>query len=287
MRRRLYEPSVIRALLAEHGVRAKKSYGQNFLVDESVLAAIVQAAVGDDIHSCSAVVEVGPGIGTLTQALAEEGFSRVVAVEKDRRLLPLLQRSLADYPAVRLVQADALAVDWTALLTPEEGSGTVRVAANLPYYITTPLIMSLLESPQAFDRLVVMVQKEVADRMAAVPGGKDYGVLTLTVQYYSKVEIIRTVGADCFMPRPEVDSAVVLMQTRRPDYAVDDGGLFFRVVRAAFGQRRKTLANALAAGFPALGKDGVQRWLGRAGVDGERRGETLSAEEFAELSKRL
>ena len=287
MTRRLSDPSVIRALLAEYGVHAKKSYGQNFLTSGDVLADVVEATAGEELDSCSAVVEIGPGVGTLTQALAEEGFARVVAVEKDRQLLPLLRKTLAGHANIRVVQGDALRIDWTHALTPEERSGRVRVAANLPYYITTPLIMSLLESSQAFERIVVMVQKEVADRMVATPGGKDYGALTLAVQYYSQVEVIRTVSADCFVPRPAVDSAVVLMRVRRPDYAQDDSEPFFRVVRAAFGQRRKTLANALAAGFPELGKGGVQQWLLRAGTDGGRRGETLSAEEFAELSKRL
>lgn len=288
MKERLYHPTVLRALMQRHEFAARRSFGQNFLIDKNALEDIV-AAAGDPAE-CAAVVEIGPGVGTLTQALAEAGFPRVIAIEKDPRLLPVLEETLADYEPVRVVQGDALALDFRFLL--EHGDPGIpkgrhlRLVANLPYYITTPLIMKALESDVVFERFVVMVQKEVALRMIASPGTPDYGALSLAVQYYAWAKVVRTVTPGCFFPQPTVDSAVVLLRTKpvaeRPWH---DASEYFRIVRGAFGRRRKTLVNALAAEFSELAKPTIGEWLKAAGIDPARRGETLAAEDFAALAR--
>ena len=252
-----------------------KKMGQNFLIDRTVVDGIVEAA---DITAADHVLEIGPGIGTLTQGLAEAG-AEVVAVELDRRLPDILAKTLAGYENVRIVNGDILKID----IPREMATETYKVVANLPYYITTPIIMKLLEERLPISVLVTMIQREVALRMVARPGGKDYGALSVAVQYYTDPEIVFDVPPQAFIPSPAVHSSVIRCRVRRePPVAVLDEATFFRVVKASFAQRRKTLSNSLkSGGFTA---ETVHAMLDAAGVDGKRRGETLSLEEFSALA---
>lgn len=265
-------------ILKTFHLRASKRMGQNFLIDGAIVRGIVEAA---EIAPGDRVLEIGPGIGTLTQGLAEAG-AQVVAVELDRKLPEVLAHTLQGYDNVRIHQGDILRVDLRELM----GEGSYKVVANLPYYITTPILMTLLERRLPITKIVTMVQKEVAERMTAPPGGKDYGALSVAVQYYTEPEILLEVPPNSFLPAPEVDSVVISCRLREsPVVQVRDEKVFFRVVRAAFGQRRKTLSNALrGAGFE---KGSVQKALAQAEIDSARRGETLSLEEFARLSDRI
>lgn len=262
-------------VLKTFDIRASKKLGQNFLVDPRIVDGIVGAA---EIGPADRVLEIGPGIGTLTQALAETGAA-VTAVELDQRLLGVLDKTLAGYDNIRIVHGDILKVD----IAREMGEGGYKVVANLPYYITTPIVMTLLERRLPIERLVTMVQKEVALRMVAKPGSKDYGALSVAVQYYTESEMLFIVPPRSFIPAPAVESAVVCCKVRQtPPVEVASEKLFFRVVKSAFGQRRKTLNNALKlTGLPA---EGVAKILAGAGIDGVRRGETLSLQEFADLA---
>ncbi len=282
----LYQPSVVKALLRDRGFTLKKQYGQNFLIDGQVLHAIVEEAMEDADGEKLAALEIGPGVGTLTQALAEAGFEKVLAIEKDRQLIPLLKETMSPYAQVEIISADALKFDFTALLAALEGEFSIRVVANLPYYITTPIVMKLLEDELPLAKMVVMVQKEVAERMVATPGGKAYGALSVAVQYYSEPDLFMKVSSSAFLPNPNVDSAVVSLRMRlHPDAREVDRQLFFKVVRGAFQQRRKTLLNALAGEFQNLSKSSVSEWVKLASIDSNRRGETLSIREFAELAR--
>lgn len=262
-------------ILKTFNLRADKRLGQNFLVDEEIVNKIAAAA---ELSEADTVLEVGPGIGTLTQALALTG-AKVVAVELDRRLLPVLEKTLAGYDNVEIINEDILKLDIKKAV-PQDN---FKVVANLPYYITTPIIFNLLEQKLPMERLVVMVQKEVAERIAARPGGKDYGALSVAIQYYTEPEIAFAVPSSAFIPQPSVDSAVIVCK-RRSTPAVDvvDEKLFFRVVKAAFSVRRKMLSNALKN--MGITGEQVSSWLELAGIDGKRRGETLSLEEFASLT---
>lgn len=283
MKPRLYQPRVVADLLKRYGFTMKKGLGQNFLIDGHVLSQIVSAAIaGAPAVGQKVAVEVGPGIGTLTQALIEGGFDRVIAIEKDQTLKPLLQETLGDYTEVDIRFADALQFDFAGLLADMPKDTTIRFAANLPYYITTPLLMRLLEGALPFSRIVVMVQKEVAERMVAKPGGKDYGALSVAVQYYSQAQIVAFVPGTCFVPKPDVDSAVVALERVEHEFSCDRD-VFFRVVRGAFAKRRKTLENTLAMEF-GLPKIMIREWLAASGIEGVRRGETLTLEEFAALA---
>jgi len=261
-------------ILKRFGIRMSKKLGQNFLIDEQVVNSIVEAA---EIKPGDAILEIGPGIGTLTQGLAETGAA-VTAVEIDRRLLEVLSKTLEGYDNVRVVHGDILRVN----IAETVGAPRYKVVANLPYYITTPIIMGLLEAKMPIDVLVTMVQKEVAQRMVATPGTKDYGALSVAVQYYTKAEIMFIVKPDSFIPPPSVDSAVIRCIVReKPPVEVNEK-IFFRVVKAAFAQRRKTLLNTLkTTGVPV---EQLTAILAQAGIDGTRRGETLSIDEFATLS---
>lgn len=261
-------------ILKRFGIRMSKKLGQNFLIDEHVVESIVNAA---NIIQGDAVLEIGPGIGTLTQGLAEAGAA-VTAVEIDRRLIEVLAKTLEGYENIRVVHGDILRID----IGKEVAAPRYKVVANLPYYITTPIIMGLLEAHMPVDILVTMVQKEVAQRMVAVPGTKDYGSLSVAVQYYTKPEIMFVVPPASFIPPPAVDSAVIRCTVReKPPVEVNER-IFFRVVKAAFAQRRKTLSNTLkTTGVPA---DTLKVILEKAGIDGGRRGETLSLEEFAAIA---
>ena len=268
-------PQVTQHILNRFKLRADKKLGQNFLIDENVVHQIVAAA---ELSEADTVLEVGPGIGTLTQGLAESK-ARVVAVELDTRLLPVLATTLNGYDNVRVVHGDILKVN----IMEEVGAPSFKVCANLPYYITTPIIFALLEKRLPMERLVAMVQKEVAERMAAQPGGKEYGALSVAIQYYTEPKIAFIVPPTSFIPAPAVDSAVIVCKRReKPPVEVCDEDLFFRVVKAAFSLRRKMLSNSLKN--MGIKSEQVAKWLELAGVDGKRRAETLSLEDFAKMT---
>lgn len=271
-------------ILKKHQFRMQKKYGQNFLIDANILAKIVEAA---QITKEDCVLEIGPGIGTMTQYLAEAA-DRVVAVEIDRELIPILEETLSPYDNVKVLCEDILKVDLAALAA-ENGGRPLKVVANLPYYITTPIIMALFESGMPLASITVMVQSEVADRMQTGPGSKDYGALSLAVQYYAKPEVVARVPASCFLPRPNVDSTVVrLTRYEKPPVGTADEAFLFAVIRASFNQRRKTLANGLAnAGGLGVTRGQVETVLADMGLSTMVRGETFTLERFAELSDRL
>ncbi len=272
-------------ILQKYKFTTQKKYGQNFLIDTNVLDKIIRAA---DVTAEDCVLEIGPGIGTMTQYLAERA-RKVTAVEIDRNLIPILEETLAAYENVTLIHQDILKMDVKRYVE-EWGEGRpVKVVANLPYYITTPIIMGLFEEHVPLKSITVMVQKEVATRMHAGPGTKDYGALSLAVQYYSKPEIVANVPPNCFLPRPQVGSAVVrLTGYEIPPVQAADEKKMFGLIRAAFNQRRKTLANSLgnAAGL-SIGKEDVERALEQMGVGTAIRGEALTLEQYARLSDLL
>jgi len=280
MQNELIIPANTIAVLKKHNLSLQKKFGQNFLIDAHVLDKIIEAA---DVCPGDSVLEIGPGIGTMTQRLAEHA-GQVTAVEIDKALIPVLTDTLADRPNVRIVQGDILKTDLDDLF-PDKTQ--VKVVANLPYYITTPVVMRLLE--EGFASITVMVQKEVAERMQAGPGTKDYGALSLAVQYYASAEIVANVPPNCFIPRPNVGSAVItLTRHDKPPVSVADESRLFAVIRAAFGQRRKTLANALSnASSLGLSREDVTAALADIGIDERIRGEALTLEQFAELTNRL
>ena len=260
----------------------QKKFGQNFLIDTHVLEKIISAA-GITKNDC--VLEIGPGIGTMTQYLAENA-GHVVAVEIDRNLIPILKETLADYDNVTVINEDILRVDIKALAEEYNGGKPIKVVANLPYYITTPIIMGLFESGVPIDNITVMVQKEVADRMKEGPGSKDYGALSLAVQYYAEPEIVANVPPNCFIPRPNVGSAVIRL-TRHKEMPVEvkDPVLMFKIIRASFNQRRKTLQNGLgnAPELPYT-KEQIAAAIAEMGLTPKIRGEALSLAQFAQLS---
>ena len=263
----------------------QKKFGQNFLVDSNILDKIIESA---QITREDCVLEIGPGIGTMTQRLAEEA-REVVAVEIDRNLIPVLEDTLSAYANVTVINADILKFDLNRLVEERNGGRPIKVVANLPYYITTPIIMALFEKHVPLQSVTIMVQKEVADRMQEGPGTKDYGALSLAVQYYAKPEIVTRVPASCFMPKPNVDSTVIrLTRYENPPVETADEAWLFAVIRASFNQRRKTLVNGLTnAGYPGIGRQQVEEALSGMGLALTVRGETLTLEQFAELSNRL
>jgi 16S rRNA (adenine1518-N6/adenine1519-N6)-dimethyltransferase len=271
--------------LAESGFRFSKSLGQNFLISDNVLEDMIY---GSGINEDTNVIEIGPGFGTLTQQLCQIA-KKVVSVEIDDTVIPILTDNLKEFDNLKIINADILKTDIKKLIEDEFDKGPVKVVANLPYYITTPIIMALIEQELPIEMLVIMIQKEVADRIAAKPGTKDYGALGIAVNYYCETEVICNVPASCFIPQPKVSSSVIALKKRAtPAVQVDDKKQFFKVVKAAFAQRRKTLLNALSAGG-ILGKDkqSISEILKKAGIDEKRRGETLSMEEFALVVKEI
>lgn len=260
----------------------QKKFGQNFLIDGHVLDKIIARAgvTKDDM-----VLEIGPGIGTMTQYLAEAA-GKVVAVEIDRNLLPILQETLADYDNVKVIHADVLSLDLEKLVQEENGGRPIKVVANLPYYITTPIIMALFEQHVPLANVTVMVQKEVAARMKSGPGSKDYGALSLAVQYYAEPYIVANVPCNCFMPRPNVDSAVIrLTRYEEPPVQVKDEKMLFKIIRASFNQRRKTLQNGLNNSSELnFTKDQIAAAIAEAGFSPSVRGEALTLEQFAKLT---
>ena len=272
-------------ILQKYQFSFQKKFGQNFLIDAHVLDKIIRAA---DIGKDDMVLEIGPGIGTMTQYLAEAA-GKVIAVEIDRNLIPILQDTLDGYENVRLINEDVLKLDLRKLVQEENEGKPVKVVANLPYYITTPIIMGLFEGSVPVSSITVMVQKEVAERMKTGPGNKDYGALSLAVQYYADTYLVANVPPNCFMPRPKVGSAVIrLTRHERPPVETVDEKLMFDIIRAAFNQRRKTLANGLnnsdKLDFP---KETIVNTIERLGKGAGVRGEMLTLKEFADLSNYL
>ena len=272
-------------ILKKHNIKFQKKFGQNFLIDTHVLEKIVSAA---GITEDDFVLEIGPGIGTMTQYLCENA-REVMAVEIDKSLIPVLSETLSSYNNVTVINKDILKTDINKIAQDYNDGKPLKVVANLPYYITTPVIMGILESHVPFDNITVMVQKEVAQRMQAVPGTKDYGALSLAVQYYSDAEIVANVPANCFMPRPGVGSAVIRLRSHsKPCVNVNDEKFMFGIIRASFNQRRKTLQNGLANDSRlGVGKEQVAEALGKMGLKETIRGETLSLAQFAEFSNIL
>ena len=273
------------AVLQKYNFVFQKKFGQNFLIDTHVLDKIIRAA---EIGKDDCVLEIGPGIGTMTQYLACAA-RKVIAVEIDRTLIPILQDTLDGYDNVKVINEDVLKVDIGKLAEEENNGKPLKVVANLPYYITTPIIMGLFENHVPLQSITVMVQKEVADRMQTGPGSKDYGALSLAVQYYAKPYIVANVPPNCFMPRPKVGSAVIRLERyNNPPVSVENEALMFRIIRASFNQRRKTLANGLKNSAELdFTKDEIEQAVGRLGRGASVRGEALTLEEFANLSNIL
>lgn len=273
------------AVLQKYHFNFQKKYGQNFLIDTNVLDKIISAA---EITKEDCVLEIGPGIGTMTQYLAEAA-REVVAVEIDKTLIPILEDTLSDYDNVTVINEDILKIDINAIVQEKNGGRPIKVVANLPYYITTPIIMGLFEKQVPLKSITIMVQKEVADRMQVGPGTKDYGALSLAVQYYAKPHIVANVPPNCFIPRPNVGSAVIcLTRYEEPPVKVEDEQKMFALIRASFNQRRKTLVNGLgnACGL-SVSKEQVLAALDKMDLPSTIRGEALTLEQFARLSNLL
>ena len=279
----LTDIKTIKALLARHGFHFSKSMGQNFLIADWVPRDIAEAAGLDE--GCG-VLEIGPGIGPLTVQLAQRA-GRVAAIELDRALLPILAETLAGYPNAQVIPGDVMKLDLAALAAEQFPGMAVKACANLPYYITSPILTALLEA-ECFQSVTVMVQKEVAQRIAAKPGTPDYSAFTVFCQYYAEPELLFDVPAHCFLPQPKVTSAVITLRTRqkRP-WDIADEAVFFRAVRASFAMRRKKLSNGLSSGFPELGKAGAEAVIAAAGFDANVRGETLGIPEFARIANEI
>ncbi|MDF2037327.1 16S rRNA (adenine(1518)-N(6)/adenine(1519)-N(6))-dimethyltransferase RsmA [Cytobacillus oceanisediminis] len=287
MHKDIATPARTRAILDKYGFSFKKSLGQNFLIDTNILRRIVEHA---DLTEESGAIEIGPGIGALTEQLARRS-KKVLAFEIDQRLLPILEETLSPYPHVSIINEDVLKADVKTAIEQEfEGVDDIMVVANLPYYVTTPIIMKLLEDKLPIRGIVCMLQKEVADRISARPGTKEYGSLSIAVQYYTEAETAMIVPKTVFVPQPNVDSAVIKLTKRKePAVAVKSESFFFQVTKASFAQRRKTLLNNLTSQLPGgkQKKEQILSALEQANVEPGRRGETLSIEEFARLSDAL
>ena len=282
MNEKLSDPKKTIEVIQKYQFAFQKRFGQNFLIDAHVLEKIVSAA---GITKDDCVLEIGPGIGTMTQYLAESA-GQVIAVEIDTNLLPILADTLKDYSNVKVINQDILKVDINELVKEYNNGRPIKVVANLPYYITTPIIMGLFESNVPIDNITVMVQKEVADRMQVGPGTKDYGALSLAVQYYAKPYIVANVPPNCFIPRPNVGSAVIrLTRYQEPPVQVKDPKLMFKLIRASFNQRRKTLQNGLNNSPEiSFSKEEITKAIESLGVSPSVRGEALSLEQFAQLA---
>ena len=282
MNEKLSDPKKTIEVIQKYQFAFQKRFGQNFLIDAHVLEKIVSAA---GITKDDCVLEIGPGIGTMTQYLAESA-GQVIAVEIDTNLLPILADTLKDYSNVKVINQDILKVDINELVKEYNNGRPIKVVANLPYYITTPIIMGLFESNVPIDNITVMVQKEVADRMQVGPGSKDYGALSLAVQYYASPYIVANVPPNCFIPRPNVGSAVIrLTRYQEPPVQVKDPKLMFKLIRASFNQRRKTLQNGLNISPEiSFSKEEITKAIESLGVSPSVRGEALSLEQFAQLA---
>jgi 16S rRNA (adenine1518-N6/adenine1519-N6)-dimethyltransferase len=287
MNKDIATPVRTRSILEKYGFSFKKSLGQNFLIDTNILKKIVGFA---ELKETSSAIEIGPGIGALTEQLARSS-KKVVAFEIDQRLLPILAETLSPYSNVKIIHEDVLKADVKGVIAEEfQEIDDLMVVANLPYYVTTPIIMKLLEEQLPIRGIVCMLQKEVADRISAKPGTKEYGSLSIAIQYYTEAEVVMIVPKTVFVPQPNVDSAVIrLIKREKPAVDVKDEDFFFQVTRMSFAQRRKTLLNNLTSGLPdgKQKKDLILEALQTSGIDPARRGETLSLEEFAQLANEL
>lgn len=281
----LCKPSELKNILGAYGFSFSKGLGQNFLIDENVLDKIIE---GSGVNPHMGALEIGPGAGTLTRELAKNS-KKTVAVEIDKRLMPLLSYTLGEFKNVKVINADVMTLDLNSLIKEEFEGSDVAVCANLPYYITTPIIMKILEECKQVKSITVMIQKEVALRMAASPGGKDYGALSLAVQYYTKPGVVCSAEPHCFMPPPKVASTVVRLDVmEKPAVKVKDEKLFFGVIKSAFGQRRKTLLNALSnSPYISASKEDIKEAILSSGLPVDIRGERLSLEQFAAISENL
>ena len=274
---------VMKPLLAQHGFHFSKAKGQNFLIAPWVPQQIAEDA---GVDATAGVLEIGPGIGPLTQQLALRA-GKVCAVEVDERLKPILELTVGEFSNLEILWGDVLKQDVAALVKEKFAGLRPMACANLPYYITSPILSALLEA-ECFDSVTVMVQKEVAQRIAAAPGSADYGAFTVFCQYYAEPALLFDVPPHCFMPQPKVTSSVIQLKVRKErPWDIEDDKLFFRVVRASFAMRRKKLSNGLASGFPELGKEGAAEVIAAAGLDANVRGETLGIPEFARLAKEI
>jgi 16S rRNA (adenine1518-N6/adenine1519-N6)-dimethyltransferase len=281
---KLYSPATIKDIRERYGFRLTKSLGQNFLTDKNIIDNIIEAS---NIGENDLVIEIGPGIGVITKEAAAKAGS-VIAVEIDKNLIPILQETLADETNVKIINRDILKTDLTAVIEEEKKNfpqmESVRIIGNLPYYITTPIIMKLLEDGVPADSITVMMQKEVADRIKAAPGNKERGALSVAVQYYCQVVKVTDVPKEVFVPAPKVDSTVLRLDIRKEKpVELKDDKLFFKAVKSGFAQRRKTLLNSLASGT-GLGKDKIGQILEETGIDPGRRAETLDIDEFAKIA---
>ncbi|MBQ2765367.1 MAG: 16S rRNA (adenine(1518)-N(6)/adenine(1519)-N(6))-dimethyltransferase RsmA [Clostridia bacterium] len=286
---RLTDLSTIREIMSRHGVSFQKKFGQNFLINPQVPVKIADAACMHHDDEALGILEIGPGIGTLTRELAERA-DKVVALEIDTALMPILGETLADFDNTSVINQDVMKTDLEELVEREFLSQGMRVsvAANLPYYITTPILMKLVESKLPFETITVMIQKEVAQRLTAPAGESEYGAITASLAYYGKTERLFTVPAGCFLPAPKVDSAVIRITLhKQPPVEVLDEATLFKTIRGAFAQRRKTLANSLSTEFSALGREGIAGAISAAGLDPSIRGERLTLEDFSRLSDEL
>ena len=287
----LAAPAATWEILNKYNLRTQKKFGQNFLIDAHIPEKIADAA---QVEKTDCIIEIGPGIGTLTQFLAQRA-GRVVAIEIDEHLIPVLEETLSEYDNTTVLQADVLKVDLQELIDMYAEGLCVKVVANLPYYITTPILMTMLEAKLPIESYTVMVQKEVAERMQAGPGGKEYGALSLAVQYYTRPQVVMQVPPTCFLPQPKVGSTVIRLVSRRhqsgsdsDSLPVETEALLFKVIRAAFGQRRKTLYNALKnSGEVPCSMEQIREALNSCGFRPDIRGEALDLEEFILLTKAL
>jgi 16S rRNA (adenine1518-N6/adenine1519-N6)-dimethyltransferase len=279
----LTSPNTIKYIMKKYNFKFSKGLGQNFLINDAVVYDIVEGAEIDE-NDC--ILEIGPGIGVMTHEMASRA-KKVTAIEIDSFLLPVLDETLAEFDNVTIVNNDVLKVDIKALINDHFDGQAPKVVANLPYYITTPIVMSLLEDELPISDIVVMVQSEVADRMMAVPSTKAYGALSVAVQYYAVPEIVTVVPPSSFMPQPKVTSTVIRLRVRPNELDLLDKKIFFRTVKDSFGKRRKTLLNCLSSGIMKISKDDLRIIFDQAGIDGGRRGETLTINEFATLANEI
>ncbi len=280
--KRLYSPTYIKEILSKYGFKFSKSLGQNFLIDGNIVRKIVE---GGQVTKDDYVLEIGPGIGTLTEELAIKA-KKVVAVEIDRSLLPILDETLSDYDNVEIVYGDILKVDIQAIIDEKLGGGPVKVVANLPYYVTTPIITKLMEKEYKFESIIVMVQNEVAQRMVARPGTKDYGSLTVFVDFYSQPEILLKVPKTVFIPQPKIDSAVIMLKIKDKIPEVHKEK-FFNITKAAFSKRRKTILNSLSTYGFDLDKETIKTGLEGAGISPDLRAENIDLDRYIDLCKSL
>lgn len=282
--KKLYSPKTIKDIMSQYDFKFSKKFGQNFLIDKNIIDGICDGA---DINKNDGIIEIGPGIGVMTYEMCQRA-GKVVSIEIDKSLIPVIEDNMKEFDNFELINEDVLELDLDKLIKEKFQGLNVKVVANLPYYITTPIIMKLLEENLDIDKIVVMVQKEVADRLSSVPGKKDYGAITLAVDYYSDAKTILKVPRTVFMPSPNVDSAVVSLDVyKEKPVKSKDSDLMFRIIKAAFGQRRKTILNAINSANLGISKDRIKEVFEEMDIDIRRRGETFSIEEFAKISDRF